>query len=77
MAFARPDIHCDVATLGPRQLSHKMYFYKDRSSISDYALGNWFTKLFHSALPLAKKYILPTAADLLSSTIQDLGCGKD
>jgi hypothetical protein len=67
--FDCPDIACYVTTPQPRQLGHGMDYYKGRSSISDYGIGSWFAKLFHSALPLAKKYIAPVAADFASTTI--------
>ena len=73
--FVCPDIDCYVATLGPRQLGHGMDYYRGRSSMSGY--GSWFAKLFRSALPLARKYIAPVAADFASSTLHDWGSGKD
>ena len=53
--FVCSDIDCYVATLGPQQLDHEMDYYRGRSSMSSYGLGNWFVTLFHSALSLAKK----------------------
>ena len=69
--FACPDIDYYVATLGPRQLGHGMNYYRGRSSMSGYGLGNWFAKLFHCALPLAKKYTAPVATDFISPTLHD------
>jgi hypothetical protein len=54
-----------------------MDYYKGRSSMSGYGLGSWFAKLFRSAIPLAKKYIAPVAADFASSTLHDWGDGTD
>ena len=45
--------------------------------MSVFGLGSWFAKLFNSALPLTKKYIVPAAADFASSTVYDWGSGKD
>ena len=75
--FVCPDIDCYVTALQPRQLGHGMDYYKGRSSMSGYGLGSWFAKLFRSAIPLAKKYIAPVAADFASSTLHDWGDGKD
>ena len=75
--FVCPDIDCYVATLGPRQLGHGMNYYRGRSSMSGYGLSSWFAKIFRSALPLARKYIAPVAADFASSTLHDWGSGKD
>jgi len=71
MAVIYPDIDCYDATLGPRQMGHGVAYYKDRSSMSGYGLGSWFAKLFRSALPLAKKYIVPVATDLAFFTLHD------
>jgi len=67
--FVCPDIDCYIATLWPRQLGNGMDYYRGRSSMSGYGLGNWFSKLFHSPLPLAKKYTDPVAVDFSSSTL--------
>jgi hypothetical protein len=75
--FVCPDIDCFVTALQRRQLGHGMDYYKGRSSMSGYGLGSWFAKLFRSAIPLAKKYIAPVAADFASSTLHDWGDGKD
>ena len=45
--------------------------------MSGYGLGSWFAKLFRCAIPLAKKYIVPVAADFASSTLHDWEAGKD
>jgi hypothetical protein len=45
--------------------------------MSGYGIGNWFAKLFHSALPLAKKYFAPVFSDFPSFTLHDWGSGKD
>ena len=77
VVFTCPDIDCYVNTLGPRQQGNGMDYYKGRSSMSGYGLGSWFAKLFRSALPLARKYLVPAATDFASSTLYDWGSGKD
>jgi hypothetical protein len=42
-----------------------------------YGLGGWFAKLFRSALPLSRKYIVPAATDFASSILYDWSSGKD
>jgi hypothetical protein len=75
--FVCPDIDCYVATLERRLLGHGIDYYKGLSSMSGYGFGSWFSMLFHSVLPLARKYISPVAADFASSTLHDWGSGKN
>ena len=77
VVFICPDIDCYVNTLGPRQLGNGMDYYKGRSSMSGYGLGSWFAILFRSALPLARKYIVPAAKDFASSTLYDWSSGNN
>ena len=58
-------------------LCRGMDYYKSRSSLSGYFLGNWFANLFHSILPLAKKYVVSVAADFPSSTVYVRNLGTD
>ena len=50
---------------------------KGHSSMWDYGLSSCFLKLFQSALPLAKKYVVLAAVDCASSTPHDWDSGKD
>ena len=72
-----PDIYCYVTTLRPQHLGHGIDYYKGRSLMSCYGLGNCFAKLFRSALPLAKNYIAPVAVDIPSSALHYRSSGKD
>jgi len=60
-------IDCFVTSLGPRQMSHGMDYYKSRSSMSGCGLSSWLSKLFCYALFLAKKYIVTAAKDFSTS----------
>ena len=59
------------------ELGREVDYYWDRSSMSGYGFGNWFTKIFSSALYTAKKYIEPVAADFELFTLHNWGSGKD
>jgi hypothetical protein len=75
--FVCPDINCYAAALSPHQIGHGLDYYKGRTTMSGYGLGSWFARLFRSALPLAKKYIVPAATNFAGSTLQDWSSGKN
>jgi hypothetical protein len=75
--FICPDIDCYVGALSPRQIGHGLDYYKGRTTMSGYALGSWFARLFFSTLPLAGKYHVPAASNFSASKIQDWGSGKN
>ena len=75
--FVCPDIDCYVGALSPRQIGNGLDYYKGRTTMSGYGLGSWFARLFRSALPLARKYLVPAASNFAASTLQDWGSGKN
>ena len=72
-----PDIDCSIGALSPRQIGNGLDYYKGRTTMYGYGLGSWFARLFRSALPLARKYLVPAASNFAASTLQDWGSGKN
>ena len=60
--FVCPDINYYAAALSPHQIGHGLDYYKGHTTMSGYGLGSWFSRLLRSALPLARKYIVPAAS---------------
>jgi hypothetical protein len=77
ISFVCFDIDCYVSAQSPRHIGHGLDYYKGRTTMPGYGLGSWFARLFRSSLPLARKYIVPSASNFAASTPQDWGLGKN